>query len=52
LVLLVGDAPYFSRVGFVPAPEVRLPGPVNQKRVLVRPLRDGAEQGAAGPVTL
>lgn len=50
LVLLVGDAAYFDRVGFVPAPDVRLPGPVNQRRVLMRPLKDGAE--AAGLVTV
>lgn len=38
IVLLVGDEPYFSRVGFAAAParEVRLPGPVDQRRVLVR----------------
>ena len=33
-VLLVGDVPYFSRFGFVGAPDVRLPGPVDQRRVL------------------
>jgi predicted N-acetyltransferase YhbS len=35
-VLLVGDAPYFGRFGFVAAPEVRLPGPVDPRRVLWR----------------
>jgi predicted N-acetyltransferase YhbS len=37
-VLLVGDEPYFSRFGFsaAPARAVRLPGPVDQRRVLVR----------------
>jgi predicted N-acetyltransferase YhbS len=46
-VLLVGDAPYFQRFGFAagPAKDVRLPGPVDQARVLLR----GAED-LAGPV--
>ena len=39
-VLLVGDESYFGRVGFSAAPgrEVIMPGPVDQRRVLVRPL--------------
>ncbi len=38
VVLLVGDEPYFGRFGFAAAParEVRLPGPVDQRRVLLR----------------
>lgn len=38
VVLLVGDEPYFARIGFAAAParEVRMPGPVDQRRVLVR----------------
>lgn len=35
-VLLVGDAPYFGRFGFVAAPDVRLTGPVDPRRVLWR----------------
>lgn len=37
-VLLVGDEPYFGRFGFSAAPckGVRMPGPVNQRRVLAR----------------
>jgi predicted N-acetyltransferase YhbS len=37
-VLLVGDEPYFTRFGFsaLPARGVVLPGPVDQRRVLVR----------------
>ena len=35
-VLLVGDAPYFARFGFVAAPDVRLTGPVDPRRVLWR----------------
>lgn len=47
-VLLVGDEPYFGRFGFSSAPTrgVRLPGPVDQRRVLAR----GVEL-LAGPVT-
>jgi len=35
-VLLVGDVPYFGRFGFTTAPEVRLPGPVDPRRLLWR----------------
>jgi len=35
-ILLVGDLPYFGRFGFRPVPGVRLPGPVDQRRVLWR----------------
>lgn len=35
-VLLVGDAPYFGRFGFAVAPDVRLNGPVDPRRVLWR----------------
>ncbi|GAA0643159.1 GNAT family N-acetyltransferase [Brevundimonas lenta] len=44
-VLLVGEPPYFSRFGFRPAPDARLPGPVDQRRVMWL----GAGE-AAGPV--
>lgn len=37
-VLLVGDAPYFERFGFQPAPQVVLPGPVDQRRVMWLPV--------------
>lgn len=52
LVLLVGDEAYFAPLGFTAAParSVRLPGPVDQRRVLVRPLVPGAAEGLAGPV--
>jgi len=46
-VLLVGDLPYFQRVGFQIAPGVTLPGPVDAKRVLSR-VFDGSE--LSGPV--
>lgn len=52
-VLLVGDAPYFGRVGFeaAPAAGVRMPGPVDQRRVLLKALREGGADGLAGLVT-
>jgi predicted N-acetyltransferase YhbS len=50
-VLLVGDESYFARAGFASAPAagVRMPGPVDQRRVLVRAFLDLGE-GFAGPV--
>ena len=45
-VLLVGDAPYFGRFGFTAAPDVRLPGPVDPRRLLWR-----GESQAVGAVT-
>lgn len=49
-VLLVGDAPWFERTGFGHAPEAIMPGPVDQRRVLVKGLRAEAAD-LAGPVT-
>ena len=51
-VVLVGDEPYFSRVGFAATAgrEVRMPGPVDPRRVLVRALSPDAGE-LAGPVT-
>jgi predicted N-acetyltransferase YhbS len=50
-VVLVGDEPYFSRVGFSTAAgrQVIMPGPVDQRRVLVRALTPDAGD-LAGPV--
>lgn len=49
-VLLVGDAPYFGRFGFVHAPDARLPGPVDRRRVFWLPLAaDGVPAGAVEP---
>lgn len=42
-ILLVGDAPYFSRFGFRHALQARLQGPVDQRRVLWR--GDGEPSG-------
>ena len=52
LVLLVGDEAYFASCGFTAAPAKRLamPGPVDQRRVLVRALKLRAADDLAGPV--
>jgi predicted N-acetyltransferase YhbS len=44
-VLLVGDLPFFSRVGFEVAAEAQLPGPVDPRRLLVRRFADVAVKG-------
>ena len=44
-VLLVGDPPYFSRFGFRPAPDVRLPGPADPRRVMWLPLAVKTPEG-------
>jgi len=53
-VLLVGDGPYFGRVGFSNAHTARvvMPGPVDQRRVLLLPLQEGGDQGLAGLVSI
>jgi predicted N-acetyltransferase YhbS len=50
LVLLVGDAPYYARVGFEQVPEGQLlmPGPVDPKRLLGLELVEGALVEAQG----
>jgi predicted N-acetyltransferase YhbS len=51
LVFLVGDEPYYARAGFravAPLGRIRLPGPVDPRRVLVRELVAGAFEGVAG----
>ena len=52
LTLLVGDMAYFGALGFERAPpgKVVLPGPVDPKRILWRPHRPGALDGAEGAV--
>ena len=52
LVLLVGDEPYYGRMGFrrVPHGQVSLPGPVDPARVLMCPLDDTPPETVRGPV--
>ncbi len=52
LVVLVGDLPLFASSGFEPVPAVGvvLPGPVDYRRVLWRPLVPGAADGVSGEV--
>jgi len=50
-VLLVGDAPYYSRFSFVRLADVIMPPPTNPARVLGRALVTGAWTGVVGEVT-
>jgi predicted N-acetyltransferase YhbS len=52
LVLLVGDQPYYARVGFKRLPDrlLTLPGPVDPDRFLYLELVPGALQGVGGLV--
>lgn len=49
-VMLVGDAPYYSRFGFERLDDVEMPPPTNPDRVLGLALQSGAWDGIAGPV--
>lgn len=49
-VLLVGDAPYYSKFGFAQLPGVTMPPPTNPDRVLGKALQDGALDDVSGPV--
>jgi predicted N-acetyltransferase YhbS len=52
LVLLVGDEPYYSRVGFKKVPKGRatMPGPVDYDRLLVAELSEAAFDGVSGAI--
>lgn len=50
-VMLVGDAPYYRRFGFLPLTDVRMPPPTNPDRVLGQDLQPGAWAGVSGDVT-
>jgi predicted N-acetyltransferase YhbS len=52
LVILVGDEPYYARVGFrrVPYGQIELPGPVDPNRLLYLELTEGALTLAKGLV--
>jgi predicted N-acetyltransferase YhbS len=49
-VLLVGDAPYYSRFGFEKLDGVEMPPPTNPDRILGYSLKDGAWNGIKGKV--
>lgn len=53
IVLLVGDEPYYGRLGFrrIPWGQITLPGPVDPGRLLAAELTEGALTGYAGLVT-
>ena len=53
LVVLVGDAPYYGRLGFrtIPKGTATMPGPVDPARLLVCELTAGAFAGVSGMVT-
>lgn len=53
LVLLVGDEPYYARLGFqrVPPGRIVLPGPVDPQRLLACELKESALANFAGLVT-
>ncbi|SEW24486.1 Predicted N-acetyltransferase YhbS [Aliiroseovarius sediminilitoris] len=50
-VMLVGDAPYYSRFGFSKLENVVMPPPTNPDRVLAYRLQDGSWDGITGSVT-
>lgn len=50
-VLLVGDAPYYTRFGFEHLEDVIMPPPTNPDRVLGLELQPGAWKDVAGEVT-
>src|ERR1700710_2584478 len=52
LVLLVGDEAYYGRVGFkvIPKGQVKMPGPVDYKRLLVAELIEGAFTDVSGAI--
>jgi predicted N-acetyltransferase YhbS len=52
LVLLVGDEPYYGRVGFkaIAKGRVTMPGPVDPRRLLINELVDGAFNDASGAI--
>lgn len=52
LILLVGDEPYYGRLGFkkIEHGRVKLPGPVDPERVLIAELAAGAFEQVSGAV--
>lgn len=51
-MILVGDEPYYSRVGFakIPPGKIRFPGPVDRARILGLALKPGSLESLAGDV--
>jgi predicted N-acetyltransferase YhbS len=52
LVVLVGDEPYYGKVGFkrIPKGQASMPGPVDPARLLIAELQAGAFEGVSGPI--
>ena len=52
LVVLVGDEPYYGKLGFrkIPKGQAKMPGPVDPARLLVCELVEGAFDGVSGPI--
>ncbi|MFZ5834811.1 MAG: GNAT family N-acetyltransferase [Pseudomonadota bacterium] len=52
IIVLVGDEPYYARVGFaaVTAQALRMPGPVDRTRLLARELTPDALKGISGQI--
>ncbi len=50
-ILLVGDAPYYTKFGFERLQKIFMPPPTNPERVLGSSLEKGAWQGVQGKVT-
>jgi len=52
LVVLVGDEPFYGRVGFkrIPPGRARMPGPVDKARLLVNELVPGAFDNVSGDI--
>lgn len=52
LIVLVGDEPYYGRVGFrhIPKGLATMPGPVDPQRLLVAELVPGAFEGVGGRI--
>jgi predicted N-acetyltransferase YhbS len=52
IIILVGDEPYFRKLGFeqVPVGAAAMPGPVNARRLLWRALKPGALDGVQGVI--
>jgi predicted N-acetyltransferase YhbS len=52
LMVLVGDEPYYGKVGFkrIPKGLASMPGPVDPARLLIAELEEGAFDGVSGPI--